>query len=265
MGRLGGGSGWLSGEGLCVSLLTSFQVRKTGLWCPNQICFYLKWGSRPGLQTSGNQGGVHPAVMATRICSGLHRKDWNLQPRGPGAQEDVAMGKLMAVPRGTLQSRSRKGPDFGPAAPFQSSPLPGSVSWVWPKLGFSQVGWPPGGFGTDSWDVMFPALKRWRLETGPRWGWSLECRAPQPWISAGQWGHGWAAAGWKSSGKFPRAGMCQSIRARWSHSLPRYPKTSGGPSGRSAGWPFRVLTPGLSFMQKNSSPPFCGQVSLLPG
>lgn len=93
---------------------------------------------------------------------------------------------------------------------------------------------------------------------GPRWGWSLECRAPQPWISAGQWGHGWAGAGWKSSVRFPRAGMCQSVRARWSHSLPGYPQDLRGSLWKLS-WlaltPFCVLTPGLSFMQ-NSSPPF---------
>lgn len=64
------------------------------------------------------------------------------------------------------------------------------------KLGFSQAGWPPGGFGTDSWDVVFPALKRQRLEMGPWWGWSLKCWAPQRRISAGWWGHGWVEAGW---------------------------------------------------------------------
>ena len=83
------------------------------------------------------------------------------------------MGKPMGVPGRTLRGRAQKG--FGPAASFQPLPLPSSVSWIWPKLDFSQAGWPPGGFGSDSWDVVFPALKRWRLEMGPWWGWSLEC------------------------------------------------------------------------------------------
>lgn len=113
----------------------------------------------------------------------------------------------------------RKGPDFGSAAPSQSLPLPGSVFWVWPKLGFGQAGSPPGGFGTDSWDVVFPALRRWRLEMGPRWGWSLECRAPRLRSSAGQWGHGWVEAGGNASERFPREGLCQRIRARWSRSF----------------------------------------------
>lgn len=55
-------------EGLCISLLTSFQICKMGLWVLNQIHFCPKWGLKPDLQAFGNQDGVQPpTVMVTCI------------------------------------------------------------------------------------------------------------------------------------------------------------------------------------------------------
>lgn len=52
------------------------------------------------------------------------------------------------------------------------------------ELGFSQAGQPPGGFGTDSWDVVFPAQRRWTLELRlEAWGCS---RTGRGWGSGGR-------------------------------------------------------------------------------
>lgn len=57
-------------------------------------------------------------------------------PTPTGTKGSEVHGKCIGVPGGTPQARPQKGPVSGLAASFQSLPLPGSVSWVWPdKIG----------------------------------------------------------------------------------------------------------------------------------
>lgn len=154
-------------------------------------------GLQPGLQA--HQGGVQsPAVMVTSISLELPRKAWSPWPREPGTQKDVAMGKPTGVPGGPLEGRPQKGARLWPGRflPVLASSrqcLLGLETLT--KLGFGQAGGPPGGFGTDSWDVVFPALKSWGPEPG------LE-----PLVTPPQQPHG-VRAGWNAlNGGFPGMG-----------------------------------------------------------
>lgn len=61
------------------------------------------------------------------------QKSRETQPRVPGAQNCVVMGKSMSVPGPISQTRPRRrGPPW-PSAFFPFLPLPGRVSWVWPN------------------------------------------------------------------------------------------------------------------------------------